>query len=120
MQKLAILKNPKLCFALSQIMILMVGEIAEACSGPPPCLSAFCSCAIGGGLTRAGVAIIPAICIPFIEPCSNSADLCTQCFSESGCPNNSSSKTVAHKTEMTCERKSGNEPITCRPGDHRP
>ena len=112
--------SPKLCLSLPQIMILTVGEIAEACSGPPPCLSAFCSCAIGGGLTRAGVAIIPATCIPFIEPCSNSADLCTQCYSESGCPNNSSSKTVAHKTEMTCERKSGNGPITCRPGDHRP
>ena len=104
--------------ALPQIMVFMVGEIAEACSGPPPCLGAFCACG-GGGFTRAGVPVIPATCISFIDPCSNSEDLCNQCYSESGCMN-PNSKSGANKIEMTCERKSGDGPITCRPGDHRP
>ena len=95
-----------------------MGDTAEACGGPPPCLSAVCACA-GGGLSGLAISVIPPTCIPFIEPCSNSADLCSQCYSESGCAN-PNSKSGANKTEMTCERKSRDGPITCRPGDHRP
>ena len=89
-----------------------MGEIVEACLDPPPCLGAVCACA-GGGMAGSAMQIISPYCVPYIEPCTNSAELCTQCYTESGCAGGS--KSGRRKGKTTCERK--NNAIECHPGD---
>ena len=69
-----------------------MGEVTEACEPgapppTPPCGTVWCHCA-GGGFAGAPIQILPFDCIPFPNPCSNSADLCNQCKTESGCGGN--------------------------------
>ena len=118
-----LIKQPKVVLPSPQIMVIRMGEIVEACppTGPPPCLGAFCACA-GGGFTRAGISLYPPTCEAFPEPCSNSTDLCKQCFSESGCAGGSKTggRRVLMTCERTCERTCVIPDIRCQLGDHRP
>ena len=97
-------------------MVIKMGEIVEACE-PAPCLSAVCACA-GGGFVGTAKPLLAPTCEAFFRPCTNSDDLCKQCFGESGCAGGSKSGGRS-KATRTCERKSWGGPITCRLGDHR-
>ena len=90
-----------------------MGEIVEACLDPPPCLGAVCACA-GGGMAGNAYQIIAPTCIAYIEPCTDSETLCTQCYSESGCADGS--KSGGRKGNTRCERK--NNAIECHPEDN--
>ena len=97
-------------------MVIKMGEIVEAC-GPQPCLGAVCAC-YGGGLAGLGSGLLgthDAQCLTYMEPCTDGEELCSQCYSENGCPDGSET-TGASRGETTCERKNGNGPIVCRPG----
>ena len=64
-------------------------------------------------MTGSAFQIIPPTCVPYIEPCEGGNDLCSTCYSESGCAGGS--KSGGRKGKTTCERK--NNAIECRPGD---
>ena len=75
-------KQPKVVRFFIQILVIRMGEISEACpSEPPPCLGVQCAC-VGWNIP-----LIAPTCIAFIEPCSDSEDLCTACLSDAGCSN---------------------------------
>ena len=68
-----------------QILVIRMGEIVEGCpSEPPPCLGVQCAC-VGWNIP-----LIAPTCIAFIEPCSDSEDLCTACLNDAGCSNSNS------------------------------
>merc|ERR1712027_54441 len=119
---MASIKSTLLTLLFSLVLVVLrMGGVAEACppSEPPPCLTAMCACA-GGGFSGAGLPVIPRTCISFFDPCSNSNDLCNQCYRESGC---STSKLVdGEQRNMTCStaNKDGTGPVTCIPGQHPP
>ena len=83
---LSTLKNqPKVVRFFIQILVIRMGEIVEGCpSEPPPCLGVQCAC-VGWNIP-----LIAPTCIAFIEPCSDSEDLCTACLNDAGCSNSNS------------------------------
>ena len=107
--------KPKVRLSFPQIMVTKMGNIVEACEpglGPLPCFAAVCYCYSGGVVgAGAGLGTQDADCITYIEPCTDGDELCSQCYSEHGCPDGR-----GHVGETTCERKGGNGPIVCRPG----
>ena len=94
---------------LPQVLVLWMGEVTEACNEPgsppppPPCGTVWCHCA-GFGFQGAPIQILPWDCIPFPNPCSNSADLCNQCKTESGCGGNKRKKGSGDTTGTFCNK----------------
>ena len=92
---------------LPQVLVLWMGEVTEACepdAPPPPCGTVWCHCA-GFGFQGAPIQILPWDCIPFPNPCSNSADLCNQCKTESGCGGNKRNKGSGDRTGTFCDKR---------------
>ena len=98
-------------------MVIKMGKIVEACNEDLPCLAAICYC-YGGGMVGPGgegLGTSDVSCDTYVPPCTGGEELCSQCYSENGCPGGSQT-TGGSRGETTCERKNGNAPIVCRPG----